>query len=314
MRIKNGVALLILFLFTASFSMSGCSPVLHGNTEVGDCTLNVAFLNVLTSGGPCTFMGIEEDIRDKVEIEVTLQNIVTERKYIVNLSKDNSYMYTAKLFPGTYRILDISSSMNEYTGMHVSASVEVLELTRGVPQNLSIAIDNEDEFALFQSNLLASDDIVMSSKFSRKIMIDGNMLDIQDVLSYLNMQSSEMVKPYAKSEIKNDDKGIEIIVLNDSSSSRNATECRVIGIHISKSTVLLPGGITLGMNADTICNKNIGIYGEPTGFEGIAMYGQGLGNLKAIYLDAESGDKIGLEIDSEQGFITGMTYELEVYE
>lgn len=310
---KNTLFLILVFII-ATLSMAGCGPILPSNTQVGDCTLKVAFINALTEGGPGTFLGITDDVRDKVEITVTLQNIVTEKRYVITLSKDNSYMYTAKLFPGTYRVVSVDSTMNEYTGMHIKANAEAIELGRDVPKNLGIGIDNEEEFESFQSNLVASEEIISMPRFSRKLLIGGNMVDIQDAMSALNLTSEEIIKPYAKYELGDENLGIELTLLNDSSSSRAVSECKIIAIHITKSTAMIPGGITLGMQAETVCNKATGIYGEPTGFEGIAMYGQGLGDVKALYLDNESGDKISLDINTGDGYISGITYELEVYE
>lgn len=314
MKSSKCIQLLILIFILASLGLAGCTPVLYGNTEVGDCVLDVAFINVVAQDKSSAFMNIDDDIRNQIEIEVVLQNIITERKYSITLSKDNSFLYEAKLFPGTYRVVSVESSMNEYTGMHVAATDEVVEIDRESSKILRVAIDNEQEFIEFQNNLVASDDIVMLPRFSRKLMISGTMVDVQDAMIALGIQSNEQVKPYAKCEIEDEIHGIELTVLNDSSSSKPASECKIIAIHIKKSTAMLPGGITLGMQAETICNKETGLYGEPTGFEGVAMYGQGLGDVKAIYLDNESGDKISLEINSREGYITGIIYELEVYE
>lgn len=311
-KISFSYFLILLFLM-ASLSLTGCN-LFTNSTQIGDCTLNVAFLNVLTNDSSTSFQNIEEDIRENVEIRVELENIVTEKKYEIKLNPDNSYLYTAKLFPGTYRVMDVEATMSDYTGMHLAAGSEVVELARGTTQNLSIYIDNEEEFAIFQNNLIANDEIVMSGKFSRNIFIDGDIINIQDIINYLDIESTSTVKPYAKCELTSESKGIIVTVLNDSSSTRNWQECKVIAIEVAKSTVIMPGGITLGMQANTVCNKDTGIYGEPTGFEGVAMYGQGIGDLYAVYLDPESGDKMMLEIDSIHGFVTGVKYELEVFE
>lgn len=306
--------LLILLILMASLSMTGCSPVLPGSTVVGDCTLNVAFLNVLTEGGEGTFHGIDDDIRNQVEISIELQNIITERRYFIKLNQGNSYIYTAKMNPGIYRIVSVDGSMNKYTGMHLSAGAETVELKRDVPSNLSIYIDNKDEFMAFQENLVADTAIVTSGRFSRNIWIDKELVNIQNIASHLEISDEREVKPYAKCEVRDDDKGVTVIYLNDSSEGRSWRECKVIGISIDKSSVLFPGGITLGMKTETVCNKDTGLYGQPSEFEGVAIYGLPVGGLRAVYKDSASGDKLSIDVDSDDGYITGITYEIEVFE
>lgn len=306
--------LIILLILMASLSMTGCSPVLYGNTIMGDCTLNVAFLNVLTLDDEGTFQSIDDDIRSQVVINVELQNIITERKYLITLNPTNSYVYTAKLTPGTYRVIEVESSMSKYTGMHLASKDETIELTRDIDKNLSIYIDNEEEFRAFQNNLCPDLSIVTASRFSRQIWIDSELVNIQDITSHLSIDSDTKVKPYAKCELTDEAKGITVTYLNDSSEVRSWSECKVISIALEKSSAVIPGGITLGMKTETVCNKATGIYGEPQGFEGVAIYGLPIGDLKAVYKDEESGDKLSLVLDSMNGYITGIVYELEVYE
>lgn len=307
--------LLILLILIASLSMTGCSPVLYGNTVMGDCSLNVAFLNVLANSSEGSFQAINEDIRGQVEIKVELQNIITERKYLITLNPANGYFYTAKLNPGTYRVIDVDGSMSKYTGMHLSAGSDTVELVRGNDSsNLSIYIDNEEEFLAFQNNLKPEMEIITTGRFSRKLWMDSEIIDIQDVTNHISVDSDTMVKPYAKCDIHDEAKGIKVTYLNDSSEVRSWRACKVIGITLDKSCALLPGGVTLGMKTETVCNKDTGLYGEPHGFEGVAIYGLPIGDLRAVYKDQNSGDKLSLQLDSMNGYITGITYELEVYE
>ncbi len=306
--------LLILLILIASLSMTGCSPVLYGSTVMGDCELNVAFFNVLPSAFEGTFQSINEDIRNQVIIEVELQNIITERKYLITLSPSNGYVYTAKFTPGTYRVTGVEGSMSKYTGMHLTSGSDTVELERGSAKNLSIYIDNEEEFQAFQNNLKPDMSIITAGKFQRQIWMDSELINIQDITSHIFVDNDTMVKPYAKCEIRDENKGITVTYLNNSSEVKSWRACKVIGVTLEKSCALISGGVTLGMKTDTVCNRNTGIYGEPHGFEGVAIYGLPIGDLRAVYRDENSGDKLSLELDSMNGYITGITYELEVYE
>ena len=92
------------------------------------------------------------------------------------------------------------------------------------------------------------------------------------------------------------------------------SKCEVLSLTVTKNTVVFPDGVTLGTAPEKVCHKQTGLYGEPTRFEGMFLFGWDLSFTKAVYLDPESGNRITICFKADGSAIQSITYDLKVFE
>lgn len=308
-RIKKIVNLIIV-LALATVMLTACRlGSINLDTESGSCSLNVAFVNI-----PEQFYSISESVRNEFYITVIIENLITGNEYIIVLNNENGFVYNAKLDPGSYHVKAVYANKSNLTGMIIGAGEDSITLTEESISVLPVIITNLDQFVSFQENLDNTGNIALMSRFSRMLMIDGNLVSMDDLYDCLFSDKDITVKPYSTEKFENEEKGISVVVLNDTGDVQPASQCRVIKIEVTKNTVIFPGAICLGMNVEDVCNKEHGIYGTPSYYSGSALYGLNLMETKACYLDDVSGDRLTVVLSSSGEYISGLIYEYECYE
>lgn len=294
---------LILFASCLLFlSLSACGK--KGNLHEGDCILNVSFINI-----PKEYNMQEANLQERSEIQITLQNIVTDKTYSFSLNSDNDYYLQLTLNPGTYKVLDVTNTMAEFNGIELDTNSNTLELSIKTPSELLIAIDNEDEFTSRWMDTQPMPEILLADKFSRMIQINRQVIPITEIAAQLSLSHYEKLKPSAKITLSDEDYGITITIENQSNELRSHRDCKVLSIEFTKNTVVFPEGVTLGMSPETVFHSKNGYYGEPTGISGTIFYGEGMQDTKVTYKNPTNQDTITIETDSEGKYIIGISYE-----
>ena len=317
MNIKKPKKKLAFLLATCIFSalcLTGCGK--EGKLDEGDCKCNIMFSDI-----PKEFQMLEESLLERFEIEVTLQNPITEKEYDITLNQDNDFFAQVSLNPGTYQVKYVSNNMKNFNGISVSSDVESVELSSAITSEIPITLENAAEFSNHWMVTQPSPEIRLADKFSRQIQVDDKtgqnaykIINIEDIVSELTLSYDTQVKPYEKISLTDGDYGITVFLLNNSDQMADWTSCEVIGIEVSKNTVVFPEGVTLGMSTDKILHKTDGLYGAPDSFTGTALFGWGYDRVQAIYNDPASGDKITVTLNPESTYCLSIRYEFACFE
>ncbi len=303
---KKLVFLLVSCIFSA-LCLTGCGK--EGKLNEGDCKCNIMFSDI-----PKEFQMLEQSLLERFEIEVTLQNPVTETEYDITLNQDNDFFVQASLNPGTYQVKYVSNNMPNYNGISVTANVESVELSSDITSEVSIILENAEEFSQHWMAIQPTPEILLADKFSRQIQINRKVIDIADIVPELTLSYDEQVPPYEKISVTDEDYGITVFLLNSSDRAADFSSCEVIGIQVSKNTVVFPEGVTLGMSADKVLHKTEGLYGAPDAFTGTALFGWGYDKVQAIYNDPATGDKLTVTLVPDSSYCMNISYEFACFE
>lgn len=283
-------------------SLTACGK--EGKLHEGDCILNVSFIDI-----PKEYNMQETNLQEHSELFVTLQNIVTEKTYHFSLNSDNDFYQKLTLNPGTYEVLEVVNTMEEFNGIEIDTNTKKLELTAKAPSELLLSIDDAEEFTSRWMDTQPMPEILLADKFSRMIQINRQVIPIKEIAAQLSLNYFEKLKPDEKLTLTDEDFGITITVENTSDELRSYRDCRVLDITFTKNTVVFPEGVTLGMAPKTVFHSKDGLYGEPTSLGGTIFYGTGMQDTKAIYKDPASGDIITVKTDADGSYIIGISYE-----
>ena len=145
-------------------------------------------------------------------------------------------------------------------------------------------------------------------------MVDGTVYDITALPGVLDLTGEPTVKPYGRGEYKDEIRGITLTMLNDTSEEKPYGECRVIAIEVTKRTAVFPGCVAVGVSGEYVSNRDSGVYGQPSEFGGMAIFGYGYGTCECIYKNTASGDRITIGVDDMGRYVTSIKYEMERYE
>ena len=283
-------------------SLTACGK--EGKLHEGDCILNVSFINI-----PKEYNMQENNLQERSELLVTLQNIVTEKTYRFALNDDNDYYQKLTLKPGTYEVLDVVNTMEEFNGIEIDTNTKKLGLTAKAPSELLLSIKDTVEFTSRWMDTQPMPEILLADRFSRMIQINRQVIPIKEIAAQLSLNHFEKLKPDEKLTLTDEDFGITLTVENTSDELRSYRDCRVLSITFTKNTVVFPEGVTLGMAPKTVFHSKDGLYGEPASLGGTIFHGTGMQDAKAVYKDPASGDIITVKTDADGNYITGISYE-----
>ncbi|MBE5883934.1 MAG: hypothetical protein E7291_05910 [Lachnospiraceae bacterium] len=301
--------LILLSCLLLSLTLAGCQKT--GKLDEGDCKCNISFSDI-----PKEFTMLEENLLDSFEIKVVLENTVNETLYYVYLNQENDYFTQVSLHPGTYKINTASNNMSKYNNISLGASVESIELSAETTGEISITIDNPEEFSQSWMATQPQPEILLADKFSGQIQINRKIISITDIMAELELtpEAEEDVEPYEKMELTDNHYGITVTVLNNSKKDAPWEDCDVIAIRASKNTVVFPEGVTLGMAADKVLDKQSGLYGEPDACTGSLLFGWQLDDTQFLYNDLATGNKITISLSPDGTYVSAISYELACFE
>lgn len=306
---QKKIFLVLLICVLSAVSLTACRK--KGELDEGDCKCNIFFTDI-----PKEFTMLEQNLLNEFEINICLENTVNQTQYDITLDQDNDYSVEISLHPGTYRVWYVSNTMSRYNGISLSASVETIELSPETVGEIAIVVDNAKEFSQNWMATQPMPEMLLADKFSRQLQINRKVINMADILSAIELtpEYNSPVSPYRKVELSNNEYGITVTVINHTDQSISWQECDVIGIRVTKNTVVFPEGVTLGMAANQVLDKTEGLYGEPDACTGSLLFGWQLDDTSFIYNDPESGDKITINLNPGGTYITDITYEFACFE
>lgn len=305
------ILFILLFCSIITVFLTSCSKT--GKVNEGDCICTISFINI-----PKEFSMMDENLQAEFSIDVTLENITTEKQYRIQLTQDNSYSREVSLNPGIYRVSSVYSNMSSYNGIEVAADLEQVELTRDSNSEIHITITNQKEFTQHWMATQPMPEMLLADKFSRQIQINREIIPLTSILQKLSVappaENEKNVAPYDKISLTDSSAGVTVTLQNQTSEDASWKNCSVIGIEVFKNTVIFPEGVSLGMTPSQVCHKTTGLYGEPENFAGSILYALGFDRTSAVYSDAQSGDRITLEFSADGSYIQRICYELALFE
>lgn len=156
--------------------------------------------------------------------------------------------------------------------------------------------------------------ILKADQFSGLVQYKGKVISAQDILKYEEFKTGITVGPYERYTLWNFDRGIKVIVLNDTSQDLNCEECKVLSVTFDKANTILPGGVMWGLEFKEISHASEGIYGTPTHLVGSMIYGSYLDFTNLEYEDEETGNKIVIEWSDTLKVVGSLTYTFNIVE
>ncbi len=297
----------LFLLFPLLLCLAGCGK--QGKLDEGDCPGVITFSNI-----PKEFSLLDENLQKEYQVRVTLKNLTTEKKYDVTLSQKNDFKKTVSLHPGKYSV-SAYASLDSLVHLQVKATEEIVTFDRGVEANVVVVPENSEEFSNHWMQTHPQAEILTADKFSRLIQVNRKIMTIKDIVTELDLSDMDKVlEGSQKTTLSDNERGVSITLQNPMSTPQPLSKCNVISLSVTKNTVVFPDGVTLGLAPDKVCHRQTGLYGEPTRFEGMYLFGWGLDETKAVYLDPISGDRITIEFSADGDSVKRITYDLEVFE
>ncbi|MCR5458476.1 MAG: hypothetical protein K6F51_01120 [Acetatifactor sp.] len=297
----------LFLLFPLLLCLAGCGK--QGKLDEGDCPGVITFSNI-----PKEFSLLDENLQKEYQVRVTLKNLTTEKKYDVTLSQKNDFKKTVSLHPGKYSV-SAYASLDSLVHLQVKAAEEIVTFDRGVEANVVVIPENSEEFSNYWMQTHPQAEILTADKFSRLIQVNRKIMTIKDIVTELDLSDMDKVlEGSQKTTLSDNERGVSITLQNPMSTPQPLSKCNVISLSVTKNTVVFPDGVTLGLAPDKVCHRQTGLYGEPTRFEGMYLFGWGLDETKAVYLDPISGDRISIEFSADGDSVKRITYDLEVFE
>ena len=299
---KKGLWLSAVFLLM--LGLTGCGD----NALEGNCKCVVALDNV-----PKEMDMLDENILEQVYVKVNLENIYSEKDITIELNAENDFQAELKLQPGTYTVNYCYAGPGIIVPIEAECKQEKVELTRENAQTIEITITNESEFADWVWNLNPAREVLETGAFSHKIQFEGKVIDLEQIANYVEFTYDKQVAAYKKASISGD-KGVSITVLNENDEAADWKDCKLVEVSFDKSNVVWGQGAFIGMDVAEAVNAQEGLYGEPSAMSGTVLYGLGYAETFVSWLDEKSGDRLTLEISPDGDYISGITYDLEVFE
>lgn len=284
------------------FCLAGCGKT--GKLNEGACKCTIVFTDV-----PKELSMLEENLQDNFRIRLELRNIANDKEYKITLNAANDFKKEISLNPGTYQIMGPYIDQASNIALKLSADKEDITLAPEVPSTISIRVDNQKEFTEHWMAIQPIPEVLLAEKFSEKIQFNRQLINIKDILPYLNLSYDKQVKAYGKASVMDTDLGITVLLQNTGSTATDWKNCKLYGIQVTKNNVVFPKGVTLGMTAKKVCHNKDGLYGEPDRLSGTLLFGWSFGKTDAIYTDPASGDKIIINLGSDGNFIHSITYQ-----
>ena len=297
----------LFLLLSLLLCLSGCDK--YGKLNEGDCSGSVVLSNI-----PKEFSLLDENLQKEYYVSVTLKNLTTEKLYRIKLNQENGFKQVLSLHPGTYQV-SAYAALTDLVYLQVKASEETVTFDRGREAAITILPEDPEAFTAHWTDTHPQAEILSADKYSRLIQINRKVMSIKDVITELDLSDMDKtLEAYQKTTLTDNERGVSIVLQNQMSTPQPLSCCEVLSLTVTKNTVVFPDGVSLGSSPAKVCHRQTGLYGEPTKFEGIFLFGWDLDNSQAIYQDPVSGDRITIKFSPDGDRITAITYELAVYE
>ena len=277
--------LLVCALLLCIAGLAGCGN--KGKLNEGDCAGVVSFKSI-----PKEFSLLEDNLQKDYEVRVTLKNLTTEKEYEIKLTQKNEFKKEISLHPGKYSV-KAYATLEPLVHLPVKVADEIVTFDRGIEANV----------------------YVLADKYSGLIQVNHKVMPIKEIGTELDLSDMDkVIEGEQMTTLTDNERGISITLQNQMSTPQPLSKCEVLSLTVSKNTVVFPDGVTLGTAPEKICHKQTGLYGEPTRFEGMLLFGWDLESTKAVYLDPISGNRITICFKADGSAIRWITYDLKVFE
>lgn len=294
-------------LFAMALFMAGCGK--EGKLDEGDCPVEIRL-----AGLPAGYAELTEDQKEQVTVNLQLENIINEKTYTFRLNDDNHFAQNASLNPGTYRVAYCYISGSGAVRMEGEASVKSMDISRDTINIISVSVTNEEEFDQWVAQMRAQFGILRADQFSRKIQFEGQIMDMDQILDYVEFTYDQPIRAYDKVVLDNAEKGVHVTLLNDTDETADWRDCKVIGIRFTLDNVIFGNGARVRMPAAEVLHAEDGLYKTPDSLAGCVLIGADYDDFDAIYRDDRSGDRMTLKVDGRGRHITEIAYEFAVFE
>ncbi len=286
--------------------LTGCGKT--GRLDEGDCACVVRLESI-----PSEFRMLGDNVQELLYIEVVLQNITTEKKYEFTLNMENNFQQEAFLYPGVYKVSGCSESPY-FINMDTATRQQDLEVGRDKDNEITVYIENPEEFADMVWNMQPIREVTQIDKFSRQIQWKGQMIDLEKIMDYVEFSSDETVKGYEQIILFNSDDCVRVTLQNQTAQEVSWQECKLIKVQFVRPNAIFAQGVKVGMPVKEIAHAQEGLYGTPDSLTGSIFFALGTDRVGIVYYDAASGDRLTLESNSGGEYIYSISYEFAAYE
>ena len=299
---------LVFLVLPLLLCLAGCGNT--GKINEGDCAGTVSMINL-----PKEFSLLDENLQKEYQVNVTLKNLTTEKRYYVTLNQKNEFKQNVSLHPGKYSV-SVYTTGDYLINLPVKVSTDdIATFDRGLETLIQVEPENVEAFTAHWMETHPEAEILSADKFSGLIQVNRKVMPIKDILTELDLSDMEnTLEPSEKVMFSDNERGVTVVLQNQSGTAMPLSKCDLLSITVTKNTVIFPDGVSLGTAPAKICHKQTGLYGEPTRIEGMFLFGWGIAKTKAIYLDPISGDRITIEISPDGDSVESITYDLKVFE
>ncbi len=291
-------------LLLIAMCLGGCgSKAVEGECE---CLVEL-------TGLPKEMDKLDDNIREQLYVSVNLENIYTEKRVSVDLVAKEDFKAELKLKPGTYRVHYCYASDSNLLPWKVKEKQDTIELMKDKEEVLKIEVTNPEEVTDWIWNLQAGREVLQEDAFSHRVQFEGQLIDVEEILNYVEFEYEGEIRPYEKKTISGD-KGVTVMVVNEEASPKPWQECTLKKVSFGQSNVIWGQGAYIGMPVKEAVHAEEGLYGMPANMNGTILAGLDYGPTNINWLDGKSGDKLTLTIHRTGDYISGISYEFEVYE
>lgn len=294
----------ILFVLVLLLLLPSCGK--RGSLKEGKCVGYVSFKKF-----PKVISVMDDSVQEHFAVTVTLKNPANGKLYEVVLNRKNEYEKKLRLKPGTYTVVSVTSKEAEDLGLEVAASSDEVVFDPDDEVELYVVFPNLETFSQQWIDSRPLGEIELADKFSRQIQINRKIISVTDILSEINCDDlSDTIKPGDEKIVTDEEKGVSVRLKNESSDELPLSSCKIKGIIVTKNTVIFPDNVTTDSLPSEVCHLKKGVYGEPSFFQGTALYGWGLNQTKAVYADGSNGDQIVICLSADGTLIQSIEYNL----
>ena len=298
---------IFMALFVMVLLMAGCGK--EGRLDEGECPVEIRL-----AGLPTGYAELTDDQKEQIVVNLQLENIINEKTYTFRLNEGNRFAQEASLNPGTYRVTYCYISGSGAVRMEGKASVESMDINRETINIISVSVTNETEFNQWVTQMRPDTGILRAGQFSRTVQFEGQIINLEDILDYVDFTYDQPIRAYDKVVLHNGEKGVHVTLVNDKGESASWQNCKVIGVRFTMDNVIFGKGARVKMPAEEIMHAEDGIYGTPDDLAGCVLIGAEYDDFDAIYHDIILGDRMTVTVDSFGEHITEINYEFAVFE
>lgn len=304
MKLPSSKLSKLLLLLFAILLFPGCSHT--GKLDEGACKGVISMAEI-----PNVFYVLDNDFLEQIQICVLLENPTTKTEYQIALNNANKFRQEIMLNPGIYKVKSLRAENAGNLEMKLISS-ESMTFSEDQYALLDVQVKNADELNNHWAVMQPLSGILHADPYSGMVQINRKVIPIQDIMPELDFSNEKNLKAHEREEFTDAKKGIVVTLENKTDSPLFFEDCEVIEISVTKDSVVFPSGVAIGSPTDSVCHQKKGVYGEPTYFQGSALFSRKPSKTFAVYVDSASGNRITIGFDGSGDHVSSIRYELGV--